>query len=198
MNFYLIRNEKAPWGDYGNVLLYGFISKESDKIILERVGPFIPDLYSYNKYIAFVDSLKPTIDNGNLKGIDIVETIKTKIVELNWQDWDRNEKIPQKPKSGEPEDFILKGKHNQELADKINKIWVIVPKDTAKGLIDKEKKKMDEYDHISLDISNWNGDDIFRTPQLGHVFCTENFKLLVESFSNSFLKFVPINIKNEL
>ncbi|MDR6786635.1 hypothetical protein ABIE26_005179 [Pedobacter africanus] len=192
MNFYLIRNRKAPWGDYGNILLYGFISKESDQINIERIGPFLPAAYSYNKYIAVVDSVKQALEKYELKGLNLSKGKKKKIIPLDWQDWAIAEPIPHKPKSGEPEDFILKGKHDELLANEMDEIWIISPTDTAKGVIDKAKKVPDEYNHITLDLTSWNGNDVFRTPQLGHIFCTENFKVAVEHTPDSHLTFVPI------
>lgn len=192
MNFYLIRNRKAPWGDYGNILFYGFISKETDQICIERTGPFLPAIYSYNKYIAVVDPMKQTLEKYDLKGMDFSKGKKKKITPLDWQDWAIDEPIPHKPKSGEPEDFILKGKHDELLANEMDEIWIISPTDTAKGVIDRDKKVPDEYKHITLDLANWNGNDVFRTPQLGHIFCTENFKIAVENAPDSHLIFVPI------
>jgi hypothetical protein len=45
-------------------------------------------------------------------------------------------------------------------------IWVIIPPDTAKGLIDKSKKELGRYDHISLDVSSWDGSDVFSHPSV--------------------------------
>ncbi|PIF45386.1 hypothetical protein CLU96_2390 [Chryseobacterium sp. 52] len=195
MEFYLIRNKKAPWGDYGNVLLYGFISKEVNEIVVERVGPFIPAIYSYNKYIAVIDSIKDEIEESHLNGVKFIKSKKKKIVKIDWQNWSTDEKIPEKPKSGEPEDFIFKGKNDEVLIHATENIWVISPGDTAKGIIDKDKKVVGEYNHISLNISDWNGDDVFRTPELGHVFCTENFKNTIDNKIDSYLTFIPISLK---
>lgn len=193
MSFYLIRNKQVSWGDYGNIIVYGFISKEGTEIIVERTAPFVPSVYSYNKYIAIVDSLKEGIESLNFKGISFNKTKKKKIIELDWQKWDINEPIPVKPKSGEPEDFILKGKHIEQLAESMEDIWVMIPHDTAKGIIDKSKKELGSYAHISLDVSEWDGSDIFRTPQLGHVFCTERFMNAIAAIPNNFLNFIPIS-----
>jgi hypothetical protein len=74
MSFYLIRNKQVSWGDYGNIIVYGFISKEGTDIIVERTVPFVPSVYSYNKYIAIVDSLKEGIESLNLKGVRFNKT----------------------------------------------------------------------------------------------------------------------------
>jgi len=192
MNFYLIRNKKAPWGDYGNMVWYGFISKESDEIIIERTGPFLPSVYSYNKYIEITDANKQNLAQYDLKGLNLTKAKKKKIVNVDWQNWDTAEQLPHKPKSGEPEDFILKGKHSESLATEMNEIWVICPTNTANGVIDKDKKVPDAYHHIYLNVADWNGNDVFRTPQLGYIFCTKKFKDAITSLPNSYLTFIPI------
>lgn len=181
-----------PWGDYGNVLAYGFISKEdTGEIIIERVGPNVPNIYLYNKYIAVVENCKEAIEDADLKGYSFILARKKKIVELNWEAWDESQKIPDKPKSGEPEDFIIKRKHNSELAQQLPNIWVMIINNTSTGNIDKSKKGLGEYSHLSIDLSTWDGSDVFRTPQLGHVLCTENAKKVFEQHTN-YLSFFEI------
>lgn len=193
MNFYIVRNKKAPWGDYGNILFYGLLSDITDQIVIERTGPFLPSAYFIFDHIVVDDSTKHILETFDLKGVDYSLAQKKKIVNLDWKDWSFEEKIPYKPKSGEPEDFILKGKHDEILAKNLGEIWAITPVETARGLIDKSKKIPNEYNHISLDLGGWNGNDVFRTPQLGHIFCTENFKNIVENIPNSYLTFIPIS-----
>lgn len=181
-----------PWGDYGNILAYGFISKnEAGDIIVERIGPMVPNIYLYNRYVAVIDSLKKTIEDADLKGYVFKQTKKEKIVELEWDGWDANEEILDKPKSGEPEDFILKRKHNPELAKKLPEIWVMIVNTTSAGQVDKSKKNLGDYSHISIDLTDWDGSDIFRTPQLGHIFCTENAKEVLEKYTD-YLNFFEI------
>jgi len=183
------------WGDYGNILAYGFISKNDDgEILIERVAPMIPDVYLYNKYIAVIDSVKKSVEQENLAGYYFKKAIKSKIVEIDWSSWDETQKIPEKPKSGEPEDFILKRKHNVQLAEKTPDIWVMMINTTSTGMIDKSKIGISEYSHIQLNLSDWDGSDIFRTPQLGHVFCTEKAKNVLEQNTN-YLNFFEVEHK---
>ncbi|SMC36982.1 hypothetical protein [Pedobacter africanus] len=145
MNFYLIRNRKASWGDYGNIFL---------------IGTFLPAVYPYNKYIAVVESIKQTLEKYDLKGLDFSKGKKKKIIPIDWQNWAIEEPIPRKPKSVEPEDFILKGKHDELLANEMDEIWIISPADTARVVIDRDKKVHDECNHISLDLTGWNESDV--------------------------------------
>ncbi|RWW91786.1 hypothetical protein [Flavobacterium cerinum] len=192
MKYYIIKNKQMPWGDYGNVLAYGFISKNATgDIIIERIGPMIPAIYLYNKYIAVVDGLKNTIESSSLKGYVFKQAKKEKIVKLEWEGWDANEKIHDKPKSGEPEDFILKRKHDPELAEKLPGIWVMILNTTSAGQIDLSKKNVGDYSHISIDLTDWDGSDLFRTPQLGHLFCTEKAKEVLEKYT-AYLNFFEI------
>ncbi len=196
MKYYIIRNKQMPWGDYGNILAYGFISKNDDgEILVERVAPMIPDVYLYNKYIAVIDSVKKTVEQENLAGYYFEKAIKSKIVEIDWSSWDETQKIPEKPKSGEPEDFILKRNHNIQLAEKTPDIWVMMINATSAGEIDKSKKGLSEYSHIQLHLNDWDGSDIFRTPQLGHVFCTEKAKSVLEQ-NTQYLNFFEVEHKS--
>ena len=197
MKYYIIRNKQMPWGDYGNVLAYGFISKNSaEDVIIERIGPMVPEIYLYNRYVAVVNDIKDSIEATNLKGFVFKLAKKEKIVELNWEGWDANEKMPDKPKSGEPEDLILKRKHNPTLAEKMPGMWVMILNTTSAGQINQSKKNTGDYSHISINLSSWDGSDLFRTPQLGHIFCTENAKEVLEKHTDYLIFFEIQAVEN--
>ena len=52
MKYYIIKNRKMPWGDYGNTLFEGLLSvmDENYQITevhkIERTAPYIPEIYT--------------------------------------------------------------------------------------------------------------------------------------------------------
>jgi len=197
MQFYQINSKQMPWGDYGNTLNYGFFTwDEAGNYFVERVGSFVPPIYYKFRHIIVLGETIVPIQKASLKGIDIKVVHKRKIVKLNWQKWDTNAPLLKTPPSGEPEDFIANRRHNQELADSLPDFWVIVPAKTGKAIVDKSKSYMD-VSRIVLDSSAWDGSDVFGTPELGSVFCTEKAKKVFEELG-TYLDFFAIKSLNSL
>lgn len=118
-----------PWGDYGAILISGLASRRADGTIeIERSGPFIPPVTIASfKYLLITDVVRNGMESAELSGVLFREAIKRRIVRIDWTEWDRSARLPPRlPPQNEPENYILRRKHNAALAEEIGPIWEVV------------------------------------------------------------------------
>jgi hypothetical protein len=129
------KREYKAWGDYASILIHGMGKKIKDTgdppdIEVERVGPFVPSISSVLAGLIATDEAKQIIESWNLVGLRFKPVIKKRIVRLNWREWDPK-KEPKYPAGGEPENYILGRKHDEELSDQIGVLWGVTSIDSA-------------------------------------------------------------------
>ena len=198
MKFFKIENLPQPWGDYGEILWSGMtcnLPRENATLHLERTGPFIPPVFiSGISDIIVKDSVKLELEKHGLVGLDFQEVKKAKIVQLEWEHWDKSlEEPPEIPESGEPEDYILSKPNDAELAESIGKLWEIC----ANGIADvKLSRKLVFFGEpaIYLKLDSWGGQDIFSSKSLGYKFVTQRAKEAFEQIAPGALIFEQINV----
>jgi hypothetical protein len=161
--FYLLQGPHL-WGDYGDVLVHGFAGRREDQggtLEIKRTGPFVPPITfpSPGSQIVVTDDFRKQLEAGELGELSFRKVIKTRIVNLSWQNWDLTASDPQElPESGEPDDY-LDGPHAAEVAEAIGDLWQVVLNDGAE--IDTDIKRAPwDYD-VRVHIDTWNGDPIF-------------------------------------
>lgn len=147
------------WGDYGAILFRGFLKVMDKKFNnldtpeLERIAPYIPDMYIANsRDLVIGDRVKNLFEEHRVTGIISYKEIKKKkIVRLDWENWDRASELPQYiPSSGEPEDYIIKGKHDEMLAETLPNFWnpQIMEQKVLKVM--SEKKNRENFSYLRL------------------------------------------------
>jgi len=83
------------------------------------------------------------------------------VVELPWETWDLDAEQPAEfPESGEPEDYILGRPHSPNAATELGELWEIVVPSTATIL--RPRSVVNSYEELRIDLSTWNGSDLFR------------------------------------
>jgi len=140
MKYFKLYNKNMPWGDYGNILYRGWNSwdKATGEFIIERTAPSVPRIWLDDAMMFSVDDMKKTLERSGLKGLSFQVAIKKRIVFLDWMKWDFSAPDPQLyPAQGEPENYILRRKHNQKLSDEIGELWAIIPSNQGFEIRDK-------------------------------------------------------------
>lgn len=186
-----------PWGDYGDVLFAGFAypdEKDETRILIERAGSFVPPVYCFSRYLLISDTLKLKLEQSDLTGFGYQKTIFHKIVAIDWMKWDLNaEEAKFYPRSGEPEDYILKRKHHPEIAEKMEQIWcLMLDNKTLTGRISRDVSSKNELFIIE---NSWTGNDIFITEGAGYIFFSEKAKLWFENNAGEYANFEQFNSK---
>ncbi|MHC9538068.1 MAG: hypothetical protein AB9903_00965 [Vulcanimicrobiota bacterium] len=110
---------------------------------------------------------------------------------MDWHKWNRElDDPPAFPSTGEPEDYILKRRHNPKLAEEIGPVWELVV--SKKGRIEK-RKKVNPNSWFDIDIyliaESWPGVDFFRAEDVLYLFITLRAKKWLEENAGDWLSF---------
>lgn len=181
MTIYKLRNRETNWGDYGSILVSGMtahLERENNLLQLERTGPYVPPLVNSGLWdIVVTDRVKRNLEVSGLIGLSFRPVIKKHIVEIDWTAWDFNADEPlYYPDSGEPEDYILTGKHSDSIADGIGDLWELIT--PTRGTFNNETF-----------IDGDSRDDVFKADNRGYILVTENAKHWIESNAGDWVTF---------
>jgi hypothetical protein len=195
MKIFKIENAKTSWGDYGDILMSGMTDEKNGLIYIERTGPFVPSIIiSSISDIIVTSKFKSLIENQNFIGISFRKVIKKKIVELNWDKWDKTFDEPQGyPETGEPEDYIELRSHSDEISNQIGYLWKM---DLIKNGITYRDPSIPfpNYD-IWLVRNSLSNYDFFAPDGVLWNCVTEKAKEWLETNCENFLRFEESKIK---
>ena len=182
MQIFKLKNKKAPWGDYGSILVSGMtahLERDNGLIQLERTAPYVPPMVKSGLWeLCVTDNIKSKIENSKHLSVEFRPVIKKHIVEVDWTSWDFDADDPKYyPDSGEPSDYILEKPHSKELSEKIGKIWEIVI--NKNGTVDSNGV------FIYQDIVS----DIFQPDNKGYIFVSEKFKNWIDNNASDWIEF---------
>lgn len=188
MDFYVAENKAVPWGDYGVVLLEGFTGElGKSRAAIERTGPFAPPIVISSGHLIVTDPVRRSIQSLKLRGISFRECVKQKIVDIPWTDWDPKKDPPKYPAGGEPENYILRRKHNERLAKRMPDLWeLVIPADGAiVGRVTKRKTTT-----LTLYENTWNKADVFRAEEhCDDIFFTQRARDEIKKLTSRCLTF---------
>jgi hypothetical protein len=148
------------WGDYAHILQHGMAChspRVDDLLALERTGPYIPPItFPGIGDIVLTSSAKELLQSSGLTGFGFQAVAKILTVELHWENWNLAAEEPAYyPDSGEPEDYILGQPNSPSASTALGDLWELVVPDTARILRNSQQR-------LRLDLSTWNGSDVFR------------------------------------
>jgi hypothetical protein len=204
MNIYVLREpERPPWGDYGHVLLSGLSSlpRKDGLYQLERTGPFVPPISMPFGAVVVTDEFRERLEKSTLTGLTFQPIIKSRIVHLDWQNWDKSAEDPEQyPATGEPEDYVLGQPHSPDTAAKIGALWELclgehaeiirVPRNPSElGLV--KWAPFDATHDTLVVLSSWDGTDWFMTKPVGHTYVSERAKTWLEQTTSEWVSFEP-------
>jgi hypothetical protein len=164
------------WGDYGYILQHGMAAHSptaDGRLSLERTGPYIPPITLPGiGDVVLTSEAQKLLESSALSGFSFLRVVKTVIVELHWETWNLKAEEPaQFPESGEPEDYILGKPHNPNTATELGELWEIVVPSTATIL--RLRSVVSSYKELRIDVSTWNGSDLFRGDGYGSILFSE-------------------------
>jgi hypothetical protein len=167
LSIYTLKSAAPPWGDYGNVLWHGLATEERGALILERTGPFVPPITFPGLTIVVTDGLRRLLDVEAFSGYEWRPVIKKRVVALDWTEWDLSAEDPGTyPAGGEPENYILGRKHNEQAARAMTDLWQLYVIETP-GL---------QKEGGAIESSLYRGQDICRGHTCGHLYISARLK----------------------
>jgi hypothetical protein len=175
VNFYRLDGRKMPWGDYGRILLSGMsthLPRKDGVIQFERTAPFVPPIsFPGIGDIVITNAFRAELEASGLVGFTFAPVIKARIVDSNWETWDRAAPKPAAyPPGGEPENYILASPHELELADRIGALWELVP--GIGGTVERRKTGEGPRD-VDVILTPSGASDVFRAEGVRYNFATQ-------------------------
>ena len=171
--FFTIRGRAImakDWGDYGDILQQGMtahLPRLDGRLSLERTGPYIPPITLPGiGDIVLTSAARGLLESSGLAGFSFVPVEKRLIVELHWEMWNLDaDEPPEFPDSGEPEDYVLEKPHSATAAEALGNLWEVAIPNTA--TIIRSQATVTSFKELRLDLSSWNGSDLFRSEGYG-------------------------------
>lgn len=195
MTIYILQNAEMPWGDYGDILFSGMTShlpRKDGYLQLERTGPFVPPIaQSGVGNIIVTDTFKEKLQKSGLSGLQFQPVIKTRIVHLEWEKWDKRDAEPvEYPSTDKPEDYILEKPHSPELAEAMEKLWEVQLQEHAE--VERVQVGPNSWDvNIYILASSWDGTDWFRAKTVRYTYVSEKAMIWLEQQVSEYVKFTP-------
>ena len=120
---------QTKWGDYWRILIAGMtahLPRRGDRLQLERTGPFVPPMVTSGMDdLIIVERMKATMQL--CQGVIGFRPVhKSRIVRLDWVLWQLDGDCPELLRFQEPEDVVLQGEHDHQLADEIGEIYEVL------------------------------------------------------------------------
>jgi hypothetical protein len=165
MTVRILRPAETPWGDYGDILMHGMtvrLDRDDGMLQLERTGPYMPPItFPGIGDIVVTDAFKVQLLAAGFKGLSFRPVRKARVVELNWESWDRNSEPLEYPESGEPEDYVLARSHSPQTAASLGDLWeLVLPVVAGIKRVPSGGRQADVRIVVSLDA--WSGEQLFR------------------------------------
>jgi hypothetical protein len=169
-------NIEDKWGDYGHILHHGMayhLPGAEGLLAVERTGPFVPPITIPGLGdVVLTSSARKLLESSGLTGFSFRPVKKVLTVELHWENWDLEaEDPPHFPDSGEPEDYILGQPNSPSASAALAELWEVIVPATASIL--RPKSVADSYKELLLDLSTWNGADLFRSDDYASILFSE-------------------------
>ena len=197
-NFYVVKGW-TPWGDGGRILIHGMtrhLPRENRRLSLERIGPFVPPIFMpLTDELIVTAAVREQLLRAKM-GLRFLEVVKARVVEVDWQgEITEYNDLAMGP--GESEDIILSRPHSKELADRMPRLFeVIPPRDHVGFYVDTEYGR-DPWRIFLMQPSNWSGHDIFRV-RVEIVVTDAGRECLTRVGGGQWLNFTQVQLVDEL
>jgi hypothetical protein len=126
--YYQLEGGAAPWGDYGAILRNGLVERRQEHgrsiVLVSRTGPFVPPITCPFGCVVVTDDFRQKLLAERFSGLSFEPAEYGKVVRLPWEQWDGKADDPAfYPDSGEPEDYLLDGAHDESLLAAMPRLW---------------------------------------------------------------------------
>lgn len=192
MSVYILGKPEAPWAGYGDILIHGMtrhLPRRDGLLQLERTAPFMPPISFPGLDIVVTDAFRAQLEASGLSGLAFRPVLKSRIVNLQWEGWDRTaDEPPEYPFNGEPENYILDRPHSSELAERLGHLWELSLSEHAE--IEREQVGPNSWDQVIYLIeSTWDGTDLFMASGVGYHYASEGAMSWLEREAGGWVAF---------
>lgn len=187
----------APWGAYGDLLTQGIGHWEDDRdqtLGVSRVGPFVPPIsFPSGMGVLVTAPFRAMLEESGLGGARFLTVKKHKVVRLDWSGWDRTATMPQRlPPGGEPENYILSGRHNPDTSAELGRLFELRPTRRLRFVdCGSERKWGSEWRILRPSRSDWHGEDFFLGERGYVVYVTARCSQWIKTHATGWVKLEP-------
>jgi hypothetical protein len=193
---FLMENRQLPWGDYGDILWSGFapLDENTNRVYIERVGPFTPDIYISGSSLIFTKKAKDSYESSGLLGVEFLYIAKKmKVVNIDWCKWKHNKNIDNYIDDiGEPEDIINNNKNDEILLSRMPEYWVVNASHKIHLLVNAQNSYKLPSEYLLINDNVIGGVDFFSGIEYLGYFVTYRFKQWVDKNFPEHFEFFPI------
>jgi hypothetical protein len=188
--------EPDVWGSFGHFLISGECEYENGQLLIYRTGPFAPPVARPGFGIMVVtDSFRRDLERSGLTGLTFYPTIKRRITEIHWEDWDRQRMPGPLPPIESIEDLVMALPHSEEASQAMGPLWEARPEPLAE-LESFNKRKPWDYDLRLIPTSQGLPRlDFFRDTECRWLVVSKKAKEWLETRVPEWVQFGPLFIK---
>lgn len=179
------------WGDYGDILMGGQLFDFGDTVPnIRRTGPFVPPIAKGGGY-SVTDEFRLAMDASGLRGLCFGPLQKSKIVKLDWHEWNRAARLEdwQYPEENEPQNYLKRLPHDPALALVMPKLWQLIPPRVCSFVSNTP---------VGTQLISWSASQIadldFVRSRSRAIFVTERAKHWLELHAPEWVAFDPIQV----
>ena len=188
----LTRSAAAPWGDYGTVLWHGIAQRHGPTLHLMRAGPFLPPISFPIRGIVIADHFRGDLEDAGFRGLSFGEVVKERIVPIPWTDWDEAAPEPRRyPRSGEPADYLLRGRHSSTTAATMETAWELVPTGHVDFLTEEDPASPSRI-RVSVNMDTWDGSDWVKGRSPAHCLVSDPVAAYLRTTVAKWITLTPV------
>ena len=153
-------------------------------LLLYRTGPFVPPI-SFPGWMPMVtQSVREAIEPLGFTGFEFRRVAKRRIVRLDWRAWDlQAESAPEVPETGEPEDYILKGRHDAQTAREMGDLWELYIPPTPGLQVEGSS---------TFNAARYGGQDLCKNSEMGgHIYASPRLRGWLMTNYDEWVRFKP-------
>ena len=100
------------------------LTKLRERSLWGPLRSIVPPITVPFRHVLVTDDFRQRLSAERFSGLSFKPVAYKKVVHIAWEQWDSNAQEPAfHPETGEPEDYLLEGTHDEQLAATMPRLW---------------------------------------------------------------------------
>jgi hypothetical protein len=190
----MLRKRRAPWGDYGQVLLNGISSRRDGILHVDRVGPVMPPItFPRPAEIVVTDEFRGLLLDSGLTGLGFSPVQLGKVVRLDYSAWDTRAVMPRElPPGGEPVNYLADRPRDEAVAHRLGTLWELTPVKWGTTTVERVPNSP-RRNSVKVQLASGPMPDVFRSGTLGSRLLSKRAEEWLSQMAGEYVTFVPVD-----